>query len=292
MAKKLSLRALNRSKRVNRSKAGTAGIMTILLMMAAVMAIPMILIIGNAFKPLDELWLFPPRLIPTNWTLNNFRDMFTVLSNSQVPFLRYIFNTVLITIVGTVGNIVFASMCAYVLAKRKFPGSNVMFRIIVTSLMFNATVSSIINYVTISYLGWLDTYWALIVPAVASPLGMYLMKQFMEQIPDALLEAARVDGASQWRIFWQIVMPNVKSAWLTLMLLSVQNLWALGATPYIYKEVLKTLPYALGQITSAGIARAGVGAAVTVVMMIVPISVFVISQSNVIETMSSSGIKE
>lgn len=292
MAKKLSLRALNRSKRVNRSKAGTAGIMTILLMMAAVMAIPMILIIGNSFKPLDELWLFPPRLIPTNWTLDNFRDMFTVLSNSQVPFLRYIFNTVLITVAGTAGNIIFASMCAYVLAKRKFPGSNVMFRIIVTSLMFNATVSSIINYVTISYLGWLDTYWALIVPAVASPLGMYLMKQFMEQLPDALLEAARVDGASQWRIFWQIVMPNVKSAWLTLMLLSVQSLWALGATPYIYKEVLKTLPYALGQITSAGIARAGVGAAVTVVMMIVPISVFVISQSNVIETMSSSGIKE
>ncbi len=292
MAKKLSLRALNRSKRVNRSKAGTAGIMTILLMMAAVMAIPMILIIGNAFKPLDELWLFPPRLIPTNWTLDNFRDMFTVLSNSQVPFLRYVFNTVLITVVGTAGNIIFASMCAYVLAKRKFPGSAAMFRIIVTSLMFNATVSGIINYVTISYLGWLDTYWALIVPAVASPLGMYLMKQFMEQIPDALLEAARVDGASQWRIFWQIVMPNVKSAWLTLMLLSVQSLWALGATPYIYKEVLKTLPYALGQITSAGIARAGVGAAVTVVMMIVPISVFVISQSNVIETMSSSGIKE
>ncbi len=292
MAKKLSLRALNRSSRVNRSKAGTAGIMTILLLMAAVMAIPMILIIGNAFKPLDELWLFPPRLIPTNWTLDNFRDMFTVLSNSQVPFLRYIFNTVLITVVGTAGNIIFASMCAYVLAKRKFPGSNAMFKIIVTSLMFNATVSSIINYVTISYLGWLDTYWALIVPAVASPLGMYLMKQFMEQIPDALLEAACIDGASQWRIFWQIVMPNVKSAWLTLMLLSVQNLWALGATPYIYKEVLKTLPYALGQITSAGIARAGVGAAVTVVMMIVPITVFVISQSNVIETMSSSGIKE
>lgn len=292
MAKKLSLRALNRSKRVNRSRTGTASVMTILLLMAAVMAIPMILIIGNAFKPLDELWLFPPRLIPTNWTLDNFRDMFTVLSNSQVPFLRYIFNTLLITVVGTAGNIIFASMCAYVLAKRKFPGSNIMFRTIVTSLMFNATVSGIINYVTISYLGWLDTYWALIVPAVASPLGMYLMKQFMEQIPDALLEAARVDGASQWRIFWQIVMPNVKSAWLTLMLLSVQNLWALGATPYIYKEVLKTLPYALGQITSAGIARAGVGAAVTVVMMIVPISVFVISQSNVIETMSSSGIKE
>lgn len=287
-----SLKALNRSKRVNRSKAGTVGIMTVLFIFSLLMALPMIIIIGNAFKPLDELWVFPPRLLPTNWTLNNFRDMFTVMSTSQVPFLRYIFNTLLITVVGTVGNIVLASMAAFVLAKREFPGKNIMFKTIVTSLMFNATVSGVINYVTIAYLGWLDTYWALIIPAVASPLGMYLMKQFMEQIPDPLLEAARVDGASQWRIFWQIVMPNVKSAWLTLMLLSVQSLWALGATPYIYKEVYKTLPYALGQIATAGIARAGVGAAVTVLMMSVPILVFVISQSQVIETMSSSGIKE
>ena len=290
--RRFSLKALNRSKRVNRSKAGTAGIVTVLLILSVVMALPMVIIIGNAFKPLDELWVFPPKLFPVNPTLNNFRDMFTVMSNSQVPFLRYIFNTLLITVVGTVGNIIFASMCAYALAKRKFPGKNIMFQTIVTSLMFNATVCGVINYVTIAYLGWLDTYWALIVPAVASPLGMYLMKQFMEQIPDPLLEAATVDGASQWLIFWRIVMPNVKSAWLTLMLLSVQSLWGLGATPYIYKEVFKTLPYALGQIASAGIARAGVGAAVTVIMMTIPILVFVISQSQVIETMSTSGIKE
>lgn len=292
MKRRFSLKALNRSKKVNRSKAGTASIMTILFIMSLFMVLPMVIIIGNAFKPLDELWVFPPRLFPTNPTLNNFRDMFTVMSNSQVPFLRYIFNTLLITVVGTVGNIVLASMAAYVLAKRQFPGRNIMFQTIVTSLMFHASVAGVINYVTIATLGWLDTYWALIIPAIASPLGMYLMKQFMEQIPDPLLEAARVDGASQWRIFWQIVMPNVKSAWLTLMLLSIQNLWALGATPYIYKEVYKTLPYALGQIASAGIARAGVGAAVTVVMMSVPIIVFVVSQSQVIETMSSSGIKE
>ena len=129
-------------------------------------------------------------------------------------------------------------------------------------------------------------------PAFASSLGLYLMKQFMEQLPDSLLEAARIDGASQWTIFWRIVMPNVKSAWLTLMLLSVQNLWAVGANRFIYQEELKTLPYALGQILSGGIARAGVGAAVTVLMMLVPIAIFVFSQSNIIDTMASSGMKD
>ena len=158
--------------------------------------------------------------------------------------------------------------------------------------MFNTTVTAIPNYITMAKLGWVDTHLAIIVPAFASSLGLYLMKQFMEQLPDSLLEAARIDGASQWTIFWRIVMPNVKSAWLTLMLLSVQNLWAVGANRFIYKEELKTLPYALGQILSGGIARAGVGAAVTVLMMLVPIAIFVFSQSNIIDTMASSGMKD
>ena len=119
------------------------------------------------------------------------------------------------------------------------------------------------------------------------------MKQFMEQvIPDSLLEAARIDGASQWKIFWRIVMPNVKSGWLTLMLLSVQTLWNSGQSPYILSEEKKTLAYALNQIVSGGVARAGVGAAVMVIMMLVPITVFIISQSNIIEAMASSGMKE
>ena len=118
------------------------------------------------------------------------------------------------------------------------------------------------------------------------------MKQFIEQLPDSLLEAARIDGASQWQTFWKIVMPNVKAAWLTLFLLSFQSLWGIGATSYIYKEEMKTLPYALGQILSGGISRAGVGAAVSVFMLIVPVMIFIFSQSNIIETMASSGMKE
>ena len=287
-----SLKALNRSKRVNRSKSGTVIMFLILFVFAFFMAFPMLVIIGNAFKPLDELWIYPPRLLPGVPTLQNFKDMFTIMEDSWVPFFRYAFNSVFITTVGTAGHIILASMAAFPLAKKKFPGKNLIFNIIVLSLMFNTSVTAIPNYITMAKIGWVDTPWALIVPAFASSLGLYLMKQFMEQIPDSLLEAARIDGASQWSIFWKIVMPNVRSAWLTLVLLSVQSLWAIGANRYIYKEELKTLPYALNQIMSGGIARAGVGAAVTVFMMIVPILIFVFSQNNIIDTMASSGLKD
>ena len=283
---------LHLTRKVNRSFGGTAALFILLLIAAVFTALPMVLTVGNAFKPMDELWIFPPKLLPVSPTLKNFRDMMVVMNTSWVPFTRYLFNTVFITVAGTAGHIILASLCAYPLAKKKFPGKSVIFNIIVLALMFNATVTAIPNYILMAKLHWIDSYLALIVPAFASPMGLYLMKQFMEQIPDSLLEAARIDGASGWKIFWQIVMPNVKSAWLTLMLLSVQSLWNMGASSFIFKEELKTLAYAIGQIMAGGIARAGVGAAVSVVMMVIPIGIFIFTQSNVIETMSSSGLKD
>lgn len=286
------IRSLNRSRRVNRSRAGTVVLFLVMLVFACFMAFPLALIISNSFKPLDELWVFPPKLIPQSPTMSNFRDMFTVMSGSWVPFLRYIFNTVFITAAGTAGHIILASMCVYPLAKKQFPGRKLIFNVIVLALMFNGTVTAIPNYITMAAIGWIDTHLSLIVPAFAMPLGLYLMKQFMEQLPDALLEAARIDGSTQWHTFWHIVMPNVKSAWMTLILLCVQSLWGIGNTNFIYKEELKTLPYALNQILAGGIARAGIGAAVSVFMMIVPIGIFIFTQSNIIETMSTSGMKD
>lgn len=279
-------------KVLNRSNSGTACLVIFITIGAMLMSLPLVLSISNSLKPLDELWIFPPRLFPRNPTFGNFRDMTSVLAASWVPFSRYLFNTVFITVAGTAGNIFLVSMCAYPLAKRRFPGCRVLFNMIVLALMFNGTVTAIPNYITIASMGWIDTYWALIIPAIASPMGLYLMKQFMEQIPDSLLEAATIDGAGQFQIFSKIVMPNVKSAWLTLILLSVQSLWNMGASSFIFSEELKTLAYALGQIMAGGIARAGVGAAVSVCMMIVPIGIFIITQSNIIETMSSSGMKD
>lgn len=280
-------------KKINRSKGGTIALFIVVAFFAAVMALPLVLVIGNSFKPVHELWVFPPTLLPEEPTLKNYSDMFSIMSGSLVPFTRYIFNTLLITIVGTAGNIIFSSMCAFQLAKLKFPGKENIFRLIVLTLMFNTTVTAIPNYIIMSKLKWIDTYWSLIIPTFGSSLGLYLMKQFMEQsIPDSLIDAARIDGAGMWQTFWKIVMPCVKPGWLTLMLLSVQSLWNLGSTTYIFSDDLKTLAYALGQIASAGVARAGVGAAVSVVMMSVPIVIFVFSQGNIIETMSTSGMKE
>ena len=184
-------------------------------------------------------------------------------------------------------------MAAFPLAKKKFRGRNLIFNTIVFSLMFNASVTAIPSYLVMAKLGWVDTPWAIIMPAFASSLGLYLMKQFMDtNVNDSVLESARLDGAREFRIFWTIAMPMVKPAWLTLIIYSFQGLWNAGASMYIYSEQYKSFNYAIGQITAGGIKRAGASAASQVIMMLVPITVFVISQSNIIETMGSSGMKD
>lgn len=276
----------------SRSFGGDLAILVFLSAGALFSILPLVYAVSNAFKPLNELFLFPPVFFVRNPTMNNFYDLFVLMSSSWVPFSRYVMNTLVISIAGTAGHVVLASLAAYALAKHDFPGSKAMFGVVILSLMFAREVTDIPNYLIVSRLGWVDTYWAIILPAWAMSLGLFLMKQFIEaMIDNALLEAARIEGASEWKIFWRIVMPNVKPGWLTLVILAFQSLWSETGGQFIYSEQLKTLPYALNQIIGGGIARAGVGAAVGVIMMIVPITVFVINQSKVIDTMGASGIK-
>lgn len=286
------IKKLFKRKSPNRSKTGDLFVNLVLIFVGIFMALPLVYTVSNAFKPLDEIFLFPPKFFVMNPTVENFQDLFILMSKSWVPFSRYIFNTVFITVVGTLGNLIVCSLAAYALAKHKFPGSKAIFQMIVLSLMFSPHVTAIPNYLIMSKMGWVDTYKSLIVPAFATSLGLFLMKQFMEQIHDSMLEAARIDGASELYIFLHIAMPMVKPAWLTLIIFSVQNLWNIRGSNFIYEEQLKTLPFALQQILQGGIARAGIGAAVTLLIMIVPITLFIITQSNIIETMGSSGIKE
>ncbi len=281
-----------KQRKPNRSLSGDITNIVILIFFGLFFALPLIYAISNAFKPLDEIFLFPPRFFVRNPSLENFQDLFILMQQSWVPFSRYILNTVFITVVGTVGHVVVASMAAYVLAKHKFPSRTLFFSIVVASLMFSYHVTAIPSYLIMSFLKWIDTYYAIIIPQLAYSLGLFLMKQFMEQIPDSLLEAARIDGASEFRVFWQIAMPTVKPAWLTLVIFVFQNLWNTTGGTYIYSEELKTLPFALQQILAGGIARAGVAAAVALLMMTVPITLFIITQSNIIQTMTTSGIKE
>ena len=210
-----------------------------------------------------------------------------------MSYIRYIFNTVLVSVCGTTGNLFFASLAAYAMAKIKFPGGKGMFKLVRTSLMFHKTVTAASNFIIMSALSLIDTQLAIIIPAFASSLGLYLMKQFMDSnVPDAILESARIDGCGEFKTWWIIAMPMVKPGWLTLIVYSFKDLWNQGSSIYIHSEQLKSLNYAIGQITAGGVARAGASAAATVVMMAVPIVVFVISQSNIIETMGSSGMKD
>ena len=293
MASVKKLRTRGHRVVLNRSAGGDAGITFMLTILGIVMFVPMYYVVIQSLKPLDELFMFPPRFYVINPTFDNFSDLFTLMSDSWVPFSRYIFNTVFITICGTLGNLVFASMAAYSLAKLRFPGRNAIFQLIVTSLMFHSTVNQVTHFIILSSFGWVDTYLSIIVPSMASTMGLYLMKQFMESsVPDTVLESARLDGASELRTFLTIAMPMVKPAWLTLMIECFKSLWNSGSSIYIHSEELKTFNYAINQIVSGGIARSGAGAAAIVIMMIVPIGIFVLNQSKIIETMGSSGMKD
>ncbi len=276
-----------------RSRGGDAGITFLLAILGVFMALPMYYCIIQSLKPLDELWMFPPRFYVARPTTKNFTDLFTLMSGNMVPFSRYIFNTIFTSVAGTAGHLLFASLAAFALSKIKFPGGKFMFKTVQTSLMFHQTVTALCSFILMSAFGMVDTYWAIIIPAWGSTLGLYLMKQFMESnVNDSVLESARLDGAGEFRSFWAIAMPMVKPGWLTLIVYSFQGLWNQGSSIYIHSEQLKSLNYAIGQITAGGIRRAGASAAATVVMMLVPIIVFVVSQSNIIETMGSSGMKD
>ena len=283
---------LIKRRKPNRSVWGDILLYFFLLLVAMVMVFPIVYAVSSALKPLDELFMFPPRIFAQNPTLDNFSDLFVTMGKSWVTFSRYLFNTVFITGVGTAGHLIIASMAAFVLAKYDFPGGKTFFRLVTVAMMFSGYVTAIPNYLIINALGWVDTYWAIIIPAFASPMGLFLMKQFMEGLPTSLIEAAKIDGASEWKVFADIVMPNVKPAWMTLIIFSVQALWNNKAATFIYSEERKTLVYALQQIQSGGIARTGQGAAVLVVVMIVPIAIFIFSESQILETMASSGLKD
>lgn len=281
------------SSKYTHSTFGNIIIMLFLTVFAFLMMVPMIYTVCTAFKPSDELFKFPPSIFVTNPTIMNFYSLSSLLKESWVPFSRYIFNSVFISGVGTAGNVILSSLAAYRIAKFDFPGKKVYFQIVTMSLMFSAAVTAIPNFIIMTRLHMVDTYWAIIIPACGSSLGLFLMKQFMEQmVPDALIEAAQIDGASEWCIFSKIVMPVVKPAWLTLIIFSFKDIWNNNGANLIFSENIKPLPSALSNIVAGGVARAGASAAVALILLIPPVLVFIFSQSNVLETMSTSGMKD
>jgi len=282
-----------RRRRGGRSFAGNLGLFLFLAVMAVIFLFPIIFMVNNAFKPLDELLRVPPFIFVRNPTLENFRSVINLFNNTLVPFSRYMFNTVLIVVLGTLGQIIFASMAAYPLAKFDFFGDSFLSSMIVIALMFSPAVTAVPNYLIMSSLGMIDTYFAVILPAFGSTLGLYLMKQFMSQVPSSLIEAAQIDGAGEFYTLWRVVMPAVKPAIITVFIFSFQMMWAVSGSQVLYTEALKPLSAVLNQIaTIVSVARMGEAMVVSLIMFIIPVTLFIIVQSQVLETMTTSGMKE
>ncbi|MFD0869348.1 Inner membrane ABC transporter permease protein ycjP [Chlamydia abortus] len=280
-------------RRVRMVKPGRVVLHLVMLVLVVLTSAPIVYVISTAFKPLDELFMYPPRFWVMKPTLKNFSDLFIATDGMLVPFTRYVFNSVLTTVATVLGSVVICSMGAFIVSKYKLPGTGFLFALIISALMFSPQVTQIPTYFVISNLDLIDSYWALILPKLAVPYNFFLMKQFMDQIPEATLEAARVDGANEWTSFWKVVMPMVKPAWITVVIFTFIANWNDFFTPLIYttSEAMKTLPLAMAGVSNGTVGRMGAAAAGAFVTTIPTIILFVILQRQVMDTMAHSGIK-
>ncbi len=281
-----------KAKRLNRSLWGNGIAIFFLLFLGAFMLLPLVYTTTSAFKPPEEFYVFPPRLYAVNPTGTNFLDLWDIMANLRVPLSRYVYNTMFTALLGTVLSVLFGLMGAYVLSKHRFPGRKAIDRIIVVALLYSGNVLAVPRYLIISRLHWLDTSMAVLAPMLASTMSIFLLRQFMSTVPNAMLESAKIDGAGEMRICFQMVAPTVKPAWITVIILNFQTLWNTTGSTVIFTESKKMLPTAIQQIAASGISRAGAGAAGTLLMILPPVLVFVLFQRQILETMASSGIKE
>jgi len=271
-------------------------LMVLLTFGGAFMMLPLIYIFNHALKPYSELFLFPPRIWVQQPTLSNFTEFFIVLRDSVVPTSRYLFNSLLVTFLGVSLVIVISALCAYPLSKHRFYGSKLLFSVILVSLMFVPEAMEIPRYVVIAKLGIMDTYWGHIFPHIAASVTVFLIKQFMDQVPNELIEAAKIDGAKEWTVFMRIMIPICMPAIATTAILTFQTIWndTSTSTLFMQNDSMKTFPFFLSTITNNlanQVARQGAAAAAAMIMFLPTLIVFLVFQRKVIATMAHSGIK-
>lgn len=270
----------------------------VLIPLSVLMLLPVVYIISSAFKPPDELFAFPPRLLVTNPTLDNFRDLFSRLSTSGVPITRYLFNSIMITAITVAASILVSSTAAYALSKKRFRLKQALFAINTVALMFVPVAVTIPRFLVIENLNLLDSFLVHILPVLALPVGVFLLKQFVDGIPDEVIEAAQIDGASDWRLYWRIIMPMIKPAIATIAILTFQAAWnnAEISTLYINTESQRTLAFYLTTLTATtttanAVAGQGIAAAAALIMFLPNLIIFIVLQRQVMSTMSRSGLK-
>ncbi len=267
----------------------------VLLPISIVMLLPLLFIFNHAFKPFEELFAFPPRFIVKNPTLANFRNLFALTGTSGIPMSRYLFNSLVVTVLVIAISILISTMAGYALSKLNFRGKKALNEINTIALMFVGVAVTIPRYLIIEGLGLIDSFWIHVLPYLAVPVGLFLVKQFIDQIPSDLIAAARIDGANDWQIYTKIVIPLVKPAIATIMILSFQTVWNSADTSatYINTDSLKTFAFYMGTLTTNtnAVAGQGMAAAASLIMFVPNLVIFIILQSKVIDTMAHSGIK-
>ncbi|HOS79231.1 MAG: carbohydrate ABC transporter permease [Chloroflexi bacterium] len=270
----------------------------LLLPLAVLMLLPIVFIFSHAFKPPDELFAYPPRFFVAHPTFKNFQDLFAQMSTAGVPVSRYLFNSVTITLVTVAASILISSTAAYALSKKRFGLKQTLFAVNTLALMFVPIAVIIPRFLIITRLGLLDTFWVHILPTLAMPVGVFLLKQFIDGVPDEVIEAAQIDGANDGQIYWRIVLPMIQPAIATIGILTFQATWnnAEISTLYINSESLKTFAYYLSTLTSTAsganlVAGQGMAAAASLIMFLPNLIIFLFLQSQVMSTMSHSGLK-
>jgi ABC-type glycerol-3-phosphate transport system permease component len=268
----------------------------ILIPMSLFVALPILFIISHAFKPANELFAYPPMFFVRVPTLDNFKDLVTIAADSGIPFSRYLFNSIVVTSIGVFLSVILTSMAAYALSKLKFKGKKALFEINTLALMFVPIAVTIPRYLTVTRLGLIDTYWVLILPLIAMPVGLFLVKQFIDQTPNDLIESAKIDGASEMEIFLKIIVPIIAPALATVAILSFQLIWndIIGPNLFIDDESMKTLSFyfsTLAARTGNLVAGQGIMAAASLITFVPNIVIFIFLQNKVMNTMAHSGIK-
>lgn len=267
----------------------------IMIALALFFLLPLIYMVSTAFKPLDELFLFPPTFLVRHPTMQNFTDLVASLDSSTVPFTRYVFNSVLVTVASVVGTVIVCSMGAFVAEKMNLRGMKLFGQIVTYALMFSVPAGQIPIYIIITNLGMLDTYWSLIIPKLATPMYFFLYQQFVSQVPNELLESAKLDGCGNFRIFIKIVVPMTKAVISTIVVFAFVANWndSFSALIYINKEAMKTVPLILNTIGSGAgtVARAGAQSAAVFITTLPSILISVLMERNILKAMAYSGIK-
>ena len=198
---------------------GQIKIYLLVLPMVLLCGLPIIFIIFHAFKPMEELFAFPPKFITLHPTLDNFVKLIKASRSGSIPLSKYFFNSIFVTVAVVFGSLLFSTMAAYALSKIKFKGAKIMMQINQIALMFVSVAVMIPRYLVVNKLGMIDTYWAEILPLLALPVGLFLIKQFVDQVPDSLIEAAYMDGAKEWQIYLKVILPLIKPAIATAAIL-------------------------------------------------------------------------